>query len=118
MTKPADNFILICTGCNGRAAAGRVRAALAADLPPGFAIRAVDCMAGCDRPATVGFQAAGKASYLFGDIETAADLEALSSFARQYRASQSGWTSAADRPAALYTKTLARLPGFAAAEDA
>lgn len=89
-----------------------MRATLCADLPEGYAFRAVDCMAGCDRPATIGFQAAGKASYLFGDIESAGDLQALSEFAVQYQQSQSGWTSATDRPAALSTKTLARLPAL------
>lgn len=69
-------------------------------------------MAGCDRPATVGFQADGKASYLFGDIEGPSDLTALAEFAHQYQKSDTGWTSATDRPATLYEKTLARLPAL------
>lgn len=69
-------------------------------------------MAGCDHPVAVGFQAPGKASYLFGRIETQADERALTDFAAQYQASATGWTSATDRPAALYEKTLARLPAL------
>jgi predicted metal-binding protein len=67
-------------------------------------------MAACDRQLTIGFQAYGKASYLFGDIDGAVDTAAIAEFALQYRQSVDGWTSASERPAALYTKTLARLP--------
>ena len=112
-TRP-DHFILICATCKGEGHAAKLRSALSNDLPAGYAFRAVDCMAGCDRPTTVGFQARGKASYLFGDIESEDDLRALGQFAEQYHQSKGGWTSATDRPAALYTKTLARLPGLTA----
>jgi len=67
-------------------------------------------MAGCDRPMTVGLQAADKAQYLFGDIADDTDLQALIEFAHQYRDSASGWTSASDRPPALFYKTLSRMP--------
>ncbi|MBE1284155.1 MAG: DUF1636 domain-containing protein [Rhodobacteraceae bacterium] len=71
-------------------------------------------MAGCERPVTVGFQAVGKASYLFGDIDLddPADTEALGRFAHQFLDSDTGWTRAVDRPAALYEKTLARMPAL------
>lgn len=117
MAKSADHFILICSKCDGKVSAARMRAALVDDVPEGYAFRAVDCMAGCDRPTTVGFQAAGKAFYLFGDIESLEDIDALGQFAEQYQQSQTGWTSATDRPAALYTKTLARLPGLKTAGE-
>ncbi len=106
----SDHTIYICTKCRGTDEAARLRALLAADLPDGYAFRAVDCMAGCDNPITVGFQAPGKATYLFGDIESTADIAAISEFARQFQANDSGWTSATERPEALYNKTLARMP--------
>jgi predicted metal-binding protein len=87
-----------------------LKAALSADVSQKFSLRPVDCMAGCERPATVGFQAAGKATYLFGDIESPDDIRALAQFAQQYLTSDTGWTCAGDRPAALYDKTLARIP--------
>ncbi|MFA3916295.1 DUF1636 family protein [Ruegeria hyattellae] len=59
---------------------------------------------------SVGFQAVGKAQYLFGDIESAEDIEALAEFAQQYHDSSDGWTRATDRPETLFTKTLSRLP--------
>ena len=114
MPESTDHTILICTTCNGAGEAGRLRAALSGRIPEGFALRAVDCMAGCRRPVTVGFQATGKAQYLFGDIETDRDAEALARFAHQYLASKTGWTCAGERPAELCDKTLARLPGIRA----
>ncbi len=109
MSDAADHFILICATCKGSKSVG----VLTDRLPAGFAVRSVDCMAGCDRPTTVGFQAVGKAQYLFGDISAEADWKALAEFARQYRDSDDGWTSATDRPRALYTKTLSRMPRIA-----
>lgn len=110
MTANPDHFILICSTCDGGAAVSAEIAAEVSSLPDGFAIRHVSCMAGCERPCTVGFQATDKAQYLFGDIESDDDIAALLTFARQYHISADGWTKATDRPKALLHKTLARLP--------
>lgn len=107
----AAHSILICATCEGPGKASSLRSALVPQLPDGFVVRPVDCMAGCDRPVTVGVQASGKASYLFGSLQSAAEIEALADFAHQYAAHRTGWTSASERPAALSDKTLARLPG-------
>lgn len=114
MPEPHDktHSLLICTTCEGPARANRLRASLAGRLPDGFAIHPVDCMAGCDHPVTVGFQAPGKASYLFGPIRDEAALAALAEFAQQYADHPTGWTSSTQRPQALADKTLARLPGI------
>lgn len=108
--KSTDHTILICSKCGKGEAAAKIKAALVGQVPIGYTFRSVDCMAGCERPATVGFQAADKASYLFGNIESQADFNALAEFAHQYQQSADGWTSASERPFALYRKTLARLP--------
>ena len=113
MAQQTDQYtILICTKCRGTDVASRMRADLAECVPSGFTFRAVDCMAGCDNPATVGFQATGKATYVFGDIEGDKDIAALATFAHQYQQSETGWTSATERPVALSTKTLARIPAL------
>lgn len=109
--------ILICTKCRGPRAAAKLRAALSARVPGGIGFRAVDCMAACDQPVAVGFQARAKASYVFGPIEVAQDVDALCEFASQYTQSATGWTSASDRPRALFDKTIARLPGLPLAGD-
>ncbi|MBO9446813.1 DUF1636 family protein [Ruegeria sp. R14_0] len=105
-----DHFLLICETCEGDIRAEAMHQALAQKLPADFEIRRVNCMAGCERPTTVGFQAEGKAQYLFGDILSDQDVEALVEFAGQYRDTEDGWTNATQRPRALYDKTLARLP--------
>ncbi len=105
-----DHFVLICSTCAAAQSVDGVHDTLQSKLPERFAIRAVDCMAGCAHPVTVGFQAVGKAQYLFGDIQTLIDVEALAEFAHQYQQSPDGWTKASERPRALYTKTLSRMP--------
>jgi len=117
MADQTNHTILICTACKGTLAAKSLRNALIDRIPAQFVLRAVDCMAGCDRPVTVGFQASGKAQYLFGEIETDADTDALIQFAHQFLESDTGWTSASDRPEQLYNKTLARLPGPTAGQQ-
>ena len=110
MPETSDHFLLICSTCNGALPVDVMCNALTGRLPAGFAIRTVACMAGCALPRTVAFQAVGKAQYLFGDIESAEDVEALAEFAHQYRDIADGWTNATDRPRPLFTKTLSRLP--------
>lgn len=110
MPNNPDHFLLICETCEGSDRAASLRDALEAKLPTGFGIRNVSCMAGCSRPTTVGFQALDKAQYLFGDIQTVQDVDALAQFAHQYHNSDDGWTNATNRPPALFEKTLSRLP--------
>ncbi|WP_170418761.1 DUF1636 family protein [Ruegeria atlantica] len=110
MSNSPDHFLLICETCEGADQADSLRATLDGKLPAAFCIRKVSCMAGCGRPTTVGFQALGKAQYLFGGIQSVHDVDALADFAHQYRDSEDGWTNATQRPPALLEKTLARLP--------
>lgn len=112
MSGASDHCILICGTCKSAVSAQAIKDGLRGRLPEGFALRDVDCMAGCAHPRTVGFQAEGKAQYLFGPIGTEAEIAALAAFAHQYRQSADGWTRASDRPAPLLDKTLARLPAI------
>ncbi|WP_298850229.1 DUF1636 domain-containing protein [uncultured Ruegeria sp.] len=110
MTCYSDHYVLICSTCQGPISAEAAQDVLDTKLPDGFETRMIACMAGCERAMTVGFQAAGKTQYLFGDIETEIDLTALVDFATQFGDSDDGWTSASDRPPALFSKTLSRMP--------
>lgn len=112
MTSYPNHCVLICSTCQGTMTAETIQAALETRLPEGFETRLIACMAGCERATTVGFQAAGKAQYLFGDITTVNDLTALVEFATQFGDSKDGWTSASDRPPALFVKTLSRMPAM------
>ncbi|NVO56331.1 DUF1636 domain-containing protein [Rhodobacteraceae bacterium B1Z28] len=117
MSEYPDHYVLICSTCQGPLAAETAQRTLDESLPDGFTTRLIPCMAGCNRPMTVGFQTTDKAQYLFGDIQSSADLTALAAFACQFQNSVDGWTSASERPPALFYKTLSRIPRLPA-EDA
>ena len=112
--------ILVCQSCRhkdspcrpGLALLEKLRAAvsLAKGLAADFEISGTACMAGCDRPCTVAWRATGKATWLFGDIDPDADIDALVEFAALYQRLEDGWCRAADRPGKLANATLARIP--------
>lgn len=119
---PRRHRITVCTTCRdpqtreqpGADLIETLSAALAeAGLAP-FEVAGAACMAGCTRPCTVAYQADGKASYLFGDIEPARDVATLVAFARQYGELDDGWCSSPQRPEGLKGKTLARMPALPA----
>ena len=68
-------------------------------------------MAACTRPISVAITEAGKASYLFGDISSEEHVLALIEFIAQYQNIATGWTSSVERPKALRSNTVARIPG-------
>jgi len=75
-----------------------------------FEVCSLACMAGRDRPCTVAHHATAKATYLFDDIETGADVDDLVAFASQYRDLEDGWCSSTTRPGKLRRSTLSREP--------
>lgn len=80
--------------------------------PLDFAVSEINCMAGCDRPCALAYQADGKATYLFGDIDPDGSIDALVEFADQYAGLDDGWCRATERPRALLHKTIARIPAL------
>jgi predicted metal-binding protein len=114
------HHIHVCTACRdreaddlpGEALITALRAGLAAcGLSDAFAVLDVNCMAGCARFCTVGFQADGKAAWLFGDL-TAADAPDLISFAQLYASLPDGWCRSNERPGKLSKTALARIPAI------
>jgi predicted metal-binding protein len=119
--QPQAHLITVCTDCRhmggpcrpGLELLKHLQTALAEAGPAvsdEFVLEGSVCMAGCARPCTVSFQASAKATYLFGDIESSGDVEALVSFAKLYRDRNDGMTRAGERPRMLGDKTLARIP--------
>lgn len=119
--RAADHHLIVCTTCTrtggdckpGLAliqALQRPAAACDSMLPDGFRVSGTVCMSGCSHPCTVAFVADGKTSYLFGDIDPDADVEALLEFAALYRARGDGATRWAERPGAIRRKILGRIP--------
>jgi predicted metal-binding protein len=121
MLKTKRQQITVCVSCRhagheyrpGRALIERLKQALNAADPvcaSAFEISGVACMAGCDRPCTVAYHGAQKATYLFGDIDPDKHIDDLIAFAKQYRDLEDGWCSSSSRPKGLSGKTLARVP--------
>ncbi|MDF1607966.1 DUF1636 domain-containing protein [Hoeflea sp. YIM 152468] len=121
MTTQQNHKITVCTTCRykgtdcrpGSELIEKLRAAIKAAgdaVPEDFEVSGVACMAGCDRPCTVAYHGSRKATYLFGDIDPAVDIDDLVTFAQQYAYLHDGWCSSVDRPGKLRKSTLARVP--------
>jgi predicted metal-binding protein len=110
-----DNVITVCTRCIDASKKTRPGAALAYLLrhtaPKGFRVEHADCLAGCGRTTVVAYSGAGKATWVFGDIDQA-DLPDLLGFARMYAASDDAWFRGRDCPKKLCDNTLSRVPGL------
>lgn len=112
------HHILVCTACRDREADELPGEALIAALRAGLdasglsetcTVSGINCMAGCAHPCTVGFNADGKAAWLFGDL-TQADTSDLLAFAQLYAVRPDGWCRSAERPGKLSRAALARVP--------
>jgi predicted metal-binding protein len=98
-----------CEGLNGKGFAAELRVALAgADLT--YEVRDFDCMSNCARPLSVAFSAADKATYLFGDVDTAGDLKDVIAFASLYAKSPDGWIEDARPAGRLRQCLIGRVP--------
>lgn len=73
-------------------------------------LQPVECMAVCKRPCTVAVSAPGKWTYIIGDLDAQADVEALLEYAGAYAASPSGTPPLKERPTAIRRGTVARIP--------
>ena len=102
--------ISICSSCAlGAGGFDRVLADALAQAGIVAELTRAPCMSGCARASAIGFRAAGKTAYLFGDL-TALDLADLITFARAYAASPDGNFDDARVLGALRTKAIARIP--------
>jgi predicted metal-binding protein len=83
------------------------------DLAAEFPIQAVGCMSACSRSCAISFAAAGKHTYLFGDIAPQDPSIALSNIldcAEKYYQHPTGVLPWAERPAPLKQGILAKIP--------
>lgn len=86
-------------------------AALRDDLP--FVIRPVECMNSCERACSVGLQAKGKLTYLFGGLVPDADCaDDVLACAQLHADSADGFLARDTRPGLLRTGLVARLPAL------
>jgi predicted metal-binding protein len=79
-----------------------------------IALRSVECMGGCERSCTAALTATGKPSYLFGDLEPSVEhAVAVLDGALMYAERSDGLLPRIDRPRALRTGILSRIPAHA-----
>jgi predicted metal-binding protein len=83
------------------------------DLAAEFPIQAVGCMSACSRSCAISFAAAGKHTYLFGDIasdDPSVELGNILDCAEKYYQHPTGVLPWAERPAPLKQGILAKIP--------
>jgi predicted metal-binding protein len=83
------------------------------DLAAEFPIQAVGCMSACSRSCAISFAAAGKHTYLFGDIaanDPSIPLSNILDCAEKYYQHPTGILPWAERPAPLKQGILAKIP--------
>ena len=105
----------VCVAC-GPASAGvsdglRLHDALVAACArdPSIAVRAVDCLAVCDRPVTLAFRALGRWSYVVGDVPASGAADVIAA-ARAVSRSPHGVPPMAERPPFFREGVIGRLP--------
>lgn len=121
--------VLVCTTCRpagtsrNEPAAGRMlweavrSAAQAAPRHDGVLLRGFACLNSCSRACTVAFQAAGKHSYCFGDLQPDIAIAAqVLACALQHAHSSDGNLPRNERPERLRGGILLRLPPLVASE--
>lgn len=108
--------IHVCVTCrladdapDGPRGGARLAEALAAAAGPGVVVNPVECLSVCKRPVTVGFSAAGRWTYVYGEFQPDhADL--ILGAAAQYAAAPAGLIPWRERPDALKRGVVARIP--------
>lgn len=105
----ANASLFVCTGCLD--ATDHFIATLSAQLAgSGCTVKAVECLAVCDRPATLSLTGHGKWTYLLGNLSPEADLVSLVETARAYVSSPNGIIPMDQRPPAFRDWVIARSP--------
>jgi predicted metal-binding protein len=68
------------------------------------------CLSSCNRSCAVAYSAAGKFTYVFGDLDPRTSAEDIVACARLYLGSPNGFLERAERPERLKTTIVARVP--------
>jgi predicted metal-binding protein len=112
--------VFVCVSCKventnpetrpGRLLLDAVAAALADRGETRIAARPVECLAVCKRPCTVALSAAGKWTYVVGDLTAPANIDDIISAALAFAASDTGIVPWRDRPQSFRRGVVARIP--------
>ena len=119
--KPAPMTVYVCVTCRAEGepplpleerAGRRLLDALGAELgaDPSIDLVPVECLSVCKRPCTVSFAAPGKWTYVYGDLLPEAAVPVVVEAARLYAATPDGLIPWKQRPPAIRTGVVARVP--------
>ncbi len=118
----AATTIHICVTCRtadeplepkAQRAGARLHAALSAIAGDRVCVKPVECLSVCKRPCTIGFAAAGKWTYIYGDF-TPESAPAILAAAELYADAPDGLIPWKQRPDSLKKGVIARIPPLAA----
>ena len=84
-------------------------------VEPAIALRPIECLSVCKRPCTVALAAAGKWTYVVGDLTREAHVEDIVTAARRYAASPAGIVPWRERPLSFRRGVVSRTPPLALA---
>jgi predicted metal-binding protein len=115
---PSPVIITVCATCRREgtprdAAEGAVlhaAVAVAASGARGIVVRHTQCLSVCKRVCTVSISGAGRYTYLFGDLDPAADAPAVVAMGEACRDADFGFVPWKARPEVLRKGTIARVP--------
>ena len=82
------------------------------DLDERFALKMMQCMSVCKRPATMSIISPGKFTFTVGDLDPETTTDDIITFAKLYAASQDGIPQWSDRPECIREGVVARTPPF------
>ncbi len=115
--------ILVCTTCRAPATD---RTGEAADTPrpgamlharlssgttaPGVSVRAVECLSNCSRGCTVALRSPGRWTYVYGNLDPAADVDLVRDGAARYASASDGVVPWRERSEHFRKNCIARLP--------
>jgi len=85
------------------------------DGAPEIGLRPIECLSVCKRPCTVALAAAGKWTYVVGDLRREAHLDDIVTAARLYAASPAGIVPWRQRPLSFRKGVVSRTPPLALA---
>ncbi|MGI9476408.1 MAG: DUF1636 family protein [Hyphomicrobiaceae bacterium] len=81
-----------------------------ADGHPTLTVKAVPCLAVCERPVTVAFQAVGAWGYVIAGVDANCDVDGVIAAARAIASSAQGIPAMADRPRFFRDGVVCRVP--------
>jgi len=81
-----------------------------AGLADGLTLTPVECLSNCSNGCTIALRGPGRWTYVYGNVDEAADVEAVRDGAARYRATADGLIPWRERPEHFKRNCVARVP--------